>query len=160
MRIAFKASLILFIISIFIACNTQKTAQNKLNKLQIEHPELFDKTVEYVIKTDTIEIVKPEVKIDTVILSNDNIFIENDQMAIEIHTIFDSITVKGICKSDTLYFYDVDTVSVINEAIVTEVVRVKYVPLYYKVLFFLWLLFMIRVIMWGYLDYLKKKFKL
>lgn len=149
MKIYIKLFLLLFIIGI-ASCNSQRSAQNKLNKIRIDHPELFEESVEYKVNTDTIKIFKPEVELDSIFASNDVIYVDNDQMMIEVITMFDSIKVKGVCKADTLYYYDVDTISIIKQETINEIVRVKYVPLHYKMIAFLWLILMLRVAYIGY----------
>lgn len=81
-----------------MACSPQK----RFTKLVTKHPELL--TTDTVIVKDTIRVVVPEVKVDTVVKVNDlldTIFIEKEQLKVKVWMKGDDVFIEGKC--DTVY---------------------------------------------------------
>lgn len=81
-----------------MACSPQKRFANLVTK----HPELL--TTDTVIVKDTIRVIVPEVKVDTVVKVNDlldTIFIEKEQLKVKVWMKGDDVFIEGKC--DTVY---------------------------------------------------------
>lgn len=81
-----------------MACSPQK----RFTKLVTKHPELL--TTDTVIVKDTIRVIVPEVKVDTVVKVNDlldTIFIEKEQLKVKVWMKGDDVFIEGKC--DTVY---------------------------------------------------------
>ncbi|MHA1166312.1 MAG: hypothetical protein ACTSRU_00710 [Candidatus Hodarchaeales archaeon] len=81
------------------ACSPVK----RLNRLIDKHPELI--RTETVTIRDTVEVVVPEVKHDTMFLEkslHDTVFIQKDRLKIKIWKVSDTIRVEGECETDTI----------------------------------------------------------
>ena len=81
-----------------MACNQQK----RFSRLVTKHPELL--TTDSVVVRDTIRVVVPEVKVDTVVKVNDlldTIFIEKEQLKVKVWMKGDQVFIEGKC--DTVY---------------------------------------------------------
>ena len=87
------------------SCTTTKEmrrankAANKLEKLVDRYPELQrTDTIR-----DTIKVVIPEVKVDTVVLKSDTIEVSKDRWRVRIITKMDSVYIDGGFDADTVY---------------------------------------------------------
>lgn len=81
-----------------MACSPQK----RFTKLVTKHPELL--TIDTLIVKDTIRVIVPEVKVDTVVKVNDlldTIFIEKEQLKVKVWMKGDDVFIEGKC--DTVY---------------------------------------------------------
>lgn len=80
------------------ACSPQK----RFTRLVTKHPELL--TTDTLIVKDTIRVIVPEVKVDTVVKVNDlldTIFIEKEQLKVKVWMKGDDVFIEGKC--DTVY---------------------------------------------------------
>lgn len=80
------------------ACSPQK----RFTRLVTKHPELL--TTDTLIVKDTIRVIVPEVKVDTVVKINDlldTIFIEKEQLKVKVWMKGDDVFIEGKC--DTVY---------------------------------------------------------
>lgn len=74
----------------------------RFTRLIEKHPELL--TVDSVTIRDTIRVVVPEVKVDTVVKVNDlldTVFIEKEQLKVKVWMKGDQVFIEGKC--DTVY---------------------------------------------------------
>ena len=81
-----------------MACSPQK----RFSRLVTNHPELL--TTDSVVVRDTIRVVVPEVKVDTVVKVNDlldTVFIEKEQLKVKVWMKGDQVFIEGKC--DTVY---------------------------------------------------------
>jgi hypothetical protein len=81
-----------------MACSPKQ----RFTKLVTKHPELL--TTDSIIVHDTIRVVVPEVKVDTVVKVNDlldTIFIEKEQLKVKVWMKGDDVFIEGKC--DTVY---------------------------------------------------------
>lgn len=81
-----------------MACSPQK----RFTRLVTKHPELL--TTDSVVVRDTIRVVVPEVKVDTVVKVNDlldTVFIEKEQLKVKVWMKGDQVFIEGKC--DTVY---------------------------------------------------------
>lgn len=81
-----------------MACSPKQ----RFTKLVTKHPELL--TTDSIVVHDTIRVVVPEVKVDTVVKVNDlldTIFIEKDQLKVKVWMKGDDVFIEGKC--DTVY---------------------------------------------------------
>jgi hypothetical protein len=81
-----------------IACSPKA----RFTRLIEKHPELL--TVDSVTIHDTIRVVVPEVKVDTVVKVNDlleTIFLEKEQLKVKVWMKGDQVFIEGKC--DTVY---------------------------------------------------------
>lgn len=143
--------LILLIIPMFYySCNTERQAQNKLQKIERDYPQLFKSDTTVLIDIDTLLLPIKESRLDTVILANDTIYLENDRIELKLIRIYDTISIAAKCKSDTIPYYVTDSIKIIQKDIVTQTEYVKYIPFWYKVVKFLFFaLILIFFYIWG-----------
>ncbi len=90
--------LLILIVSLLMACSPQK----RFSRLVTKHPELL--TTDTLIIKDTIRVIVPEVKVDTVVKVNDlldTIFIEKEQLKVKVWMKGDDVFIEGKC--DTVY---------------------------------------------------------
>ena len=90
--------LLILIVSLLVACSPK----TRFNRLVTKHPELL--TTDSVIVRDTIRVVVPEVKVDTVVKVNDlldTVFIEKEQLKVKVWMKGDQVFIEGKC--DTVY---------------------------------------------------------
>jgi hypothetical protein len=83
---------------LIIACSPK----DRFTRLIEKHPELL--TVDSVTIHDTIRVVVPEVKVDTVVKVNDlldTIYIEKEQLKVKVWMKGDDVFIEGKC--DTVY---------------------------------------------------------
>lgn len=76
--------------------------QTRFTRLVTKHPELL--TTDSVTIHDTIRVVVPEVKVDTVVKVNellDTVFIEKEQLKVKVWMKGDDVFIEGKC--DTVY---------------------------------------------------------
>jgi hypothetical protein len=81
-----------------MACSPKQ----RFTRLVTKHPELL--TTDTLIVKDTIRVIVPEVKVDTVVKVNDlldTIFIEKDQLKVKVWMKGDDVFIEGKC--DTVY---------------------------------------------------------
>ena len=81
-----------------MACSPKQ----RFTRLVTKHPELL--TTDSIVVHDTIRVVVPEVKVDTVVKINDlldTIFIEKDQLKVKVWMKGDDVFIEGKC--DTVY---------------------------------------------------------
>ena len=81
-----------------MACSHQK----RFTRLVTKHPELL--TTDTLVVKDTIRVIVPEVKVDTVVKINDlldTIFIEKEQLKVKVWMKGDDVFIEGKC--DTVY---------------------------------------------------------
>jgi hypothetical protein len=74
----------------------------RFSRLVTKHPELL--TTDSVVVRDTIRVVVPEVKVDTVVKVNDlfdTVFIEKEQLKVKVWMKGDQVFIEGKC--DTVY---------------------------------------------------------
>lgn len=104
------------------SCNTQKSLQRAINKhgqkesiayVVKKYPEYFKSTIIRDTIHDTIEVVVPEYKYETVIEFDSASVIENEKLKIEITRLKNGkISVKAKCKTDTIYYPNTKIVEV------------------------------------------------
>jgi hypothetical protein len=78
------------------------SATKRFNRLIEKHPYLL--TVDSVTIHDTVRVVVPEVKVDTVVKVNDlldTIFLEKEQLKVKVWMKGDQVFIEGKC--DTVY---------------------------------------------------------
>ena len=83
---------------LLISCNPK----DRFTRLITKHPELL--TVDSVTIHDTVRVVVPEVKVDTVVKVNDlldTIYIEKEQLKVKVWMKGDDVFIEGKC--DTVY---------------------------------------------------------
>lgn len=88
----------LFIVLVITACSPK----TRFTRLITKHPELL--TQDSVVLVDTIRVVVPEVKVDTVVKINDlldTIFLEQEQLKVKVWMKGDQVFIEGKC--DTVY---------------------------------------------------------
>ena len=93
-----KHLLIILTALTMIACSPKA----RFTRLIEKHPELL--TVDSVTIHDTIRVVVPEVKVDTVVKVNDlldTIFLEKEQLKVKVWMKGDQVFIEGKC--DTVY---------------------------------------------------------
>lgn len=76
--------------------------QTRFTRLVTKHPELL--TTDSVTIHDTVRVIVPEVKVDTVVKVNkllDTVFIEKDQLKVKVWMKGDDVFIEGKC--DTVY---------------------------------------------------------
>lgn len=81
-----------------MACSPQK----RFSKLVTKYPELL--TTDSIVVHDTVRVIVPEVKVDTVVKVNDlldTIFIEKEQLKVKVWMKGDDVFIEGKC--DTVY---------------------------------------------------------
>ncbi len=86
------------LVFLIIACSPKA----RFTRLIEKHPELL--TVDSVTIHDTVRVVVPEVKVDTVVKVNDlldTIFLEKDQLKVKVWMKGDQVFIEGKC--DTVY---------------------------------------------------------
>jgi hypothetical protein len=86
------------LVFLIVACSPK----DRFTRLIEKHPELL--TVDSVTIHDTIRVVVPEVKVDTVVKVNDlldTVFIEKDQLKVKVWMKGDQVFIEGKC--DTVY---------------------------------------------------------
>lgn len=116
------------------ACNTTRYAQRNLRKIRVDHPELFKADTTYSEQSDTIMLAIGESRIDTLILAQDTIVIENERIKIKIveRKVDNFIEVEAICKPDTVQTISVNTTATIKEDMAVETVYVTRIPVWLK----------------------------
>jgi hypothetical protein len=93
-----KHLLIILTALTMIACSPKA----RFNRLIEKHPELI--TTDSITIHDTIRVVVPEVKVDTVVKVNDlldTIFLEKEQLKVKVWMKGDQVFIEGKC--DTVY---------------------------------------------------------
>jgi len=86
------------LVFLIVSCNPK----DRFTRLIEKHPELL--TVDSVTIHDTIRVVVPEVKVDTVVKVNDlldTIYIEKEQLKVKVWMKGDDVFIEGKC--DTVY---------------------------------------------------------
>jgi hypothetical protein len=86
------------LVFLIVACSPK----DRFTRLIEKHPELL--TVDSVTIHDTIRVVVPEVKVDTVVKVNDlldTIFLEKEQLKVKVWMKGDQVFIEGKC--DTVY---------------------------------------------------------
>jgi hypothetical protein len=86
------------LVFLIVACSPK----DRFTRLIEKHPELL--TVDSVTIHDTVRVVVPEVKVDTVVKVNDlldTVFIEKDQLKVKVWMKGDQVFIEGKC--DTVY---------------------------------------------------------
>jgi hypothetical protein len=86
------------LVFLIVACSPKA----RFTRLIEKHPELL--TVDSVTIHDTVRVVVPEVKVDTVVKVNDlldTVFIEKDQLKVKVWMKGDQVFIEGKC--DTVY---------------------------------------------------------
>ena len=81
---------------------TACSPKTRFTRLVEKHPELI--TTDSITIHDTVRVVVPEVKVDTVVKVNDlldTIFIEKDQLKVKVWMKGDDVFIEGKC--DTVY---------------------------------------------------------
>jgi hypothetical protein len=76
--------------------------KTRFTRLVTKHPELL--TTDTIVVRDTIRVIVPEVRVDTVVKVKDlldTIFIEKDQLKVKVWMKGDNVFIKGKC--DTVY---------------------------------------------------------
>ena len=128
-----------------ISCSTTKKAQQKLSKIKKDFPELFDADTIYNIKTDTIVLTSLERRVDTLVLKQDTIRIENEDLSLQIIEIDNNyVGVAAICKPDTLTFIRSDTIATIKEKVSLNTVYERYIPIWMYILIGVLILMIIK----------------
>lgn len=122
---------LLIYIYVFLLCSC--SAQKRFTRLIEKHPELL--TVDSVTVHDTIRVIVPEVKVDTVVDLQkllDTIYLEQEQLKVKVWMDrYNKVYIQGQC--DTVYI----------DKVITRKIPVKYyekTPLWKKVFnnFILW----------------------
>lgn len=88
----------IILLMLLISCSPK----DRFTRLIEKHPELL--TVDSVTIHDTIRVVVPEVKVDTVVKVNDlldTIFLEKEQLKVKVWMKGDTVYIQGQC--DTVY---------------------------------------------------------
>jgi len=88
----------IILLMLLISCSPK----DRFTRLIEKHPELL--TVDSVTIHDTIRVVVPEVKVDTVVKVNDlldTVFIEKEQLKVKVWMKGDQVFIEGKC--DTVY---------------------------------------------------------
>jgi hypothetical protein len=88
----------IILLMLLISCSPK----DRFTRLIEKHPELL--TVDSVTIHDTIRVVVPEVKVDTVVKVNDlldTIFLEKEQLKVKVWMKGDQVFIEGKC--DTVY---------------------------------------------------------
>ena len=91
----------LYILALFFTI-TSCSPVKRFNRLIERHPELI--TSDTVTLVDTIRVVIPEVKVDTVVSVNsllDTIYLEQEQLKVKVWMKGDQVFIQGKC--DTVY---------------------------------------------------------
>ena len=91
--------LIIILLTLTIVACSPKT---RFTRLITKHPELI--TTDSVTIHDTVRVVVPEVKVDTVVKVNDlldTIFLEKEQLKVKVWMKGDQVFIEGKC--DTVY---------------------------------------------------------
>jgi hypothetical protein len=91
----------LYILALFLTI-TSCSPVKRFNRLIERHPELI--TSDTVTLVDTIRVVIPEVKVDTVVSVNsllDTIYLEQEQLKVKVWMKGDQVFIQGKC--DTVY---------------------------------------------------------
>jgi hypothetical protein len=130
--------LFIFILLIFF-CSC--SAQRRFERLIKNHPELL--TTDSVTVHDTIRVIVPEVKVDTVVDIQkllDTVYLQQDQLKVKVWMDrYNKVYIQGQC--DTVYI----------DKVITRKIPVKYyekTPLWKKVLNYLILFLIIAVIIY------------
>jgi hypothetical protein len=130
---------LLIYIYVFLLCSC--SAQKRFNRLIEKHPELL--TIDSVTVHDTIRVIVPEVKVDTVVDLQkllDTIYLEQEQLKVKVWMDrYNKVYIQGQC--DTVYI----------DKVITRKIPVKYyekTPLWKKVLNYLMLFLIIAVIIY------------
>jgi hypothetical protein len=142
----------LYILALFLTI-TSCSPVKRFNRLIERHPELI--TSDTVTLVDTIRVVIPEVKVDTVVSVNsllDTVYLEQEQLKVKVWMKGDRVFIQGKC--DTVYV----------DKIIERKVPVKY---YQKVTTFsdvmkylyktIWILFVMLLIIYIIYRFLLKR---
>ncbi len=90
--------LLLPLLIVIMACSPK----TRFTRLVTKHPELL--TQDSVVLVDTVRVVIPEVRVDTVVKVNDlldTIFLEQDQLKVKVWMKGDQVFIEGKC--DTVF---------------------------------------------------------
>lgn len=96
----------LILILTFSSCRTTKEMRvcnrqaKKVEKAVAKCPSM---RIDSIFVRDTLTVVVPEIKVDTVVLKADTIQIVKDRWRVRIIEIGDSLAIDGGCDTDTLY---------------------------------------------------------
>jgi hypothetical protein len=88
----------IILLMLLISCSPK----DRFTRLIEKHPELL--TVDSVTIHDTVRVIVPEVKVDTVVKVNDlldTVFIEKEQLKVKVWMKGDQVFIEGKC--DTVY---------------------------------------------------------
>lgn len=138
--------LLLSIFLLFASCNTQKSAQKKLEKIKMDHPQLFYADTFHIITNDTVPIPVPIILIDTIVKDADTVLITQDQVRLKISKVKEFIRIQGECLPDTIWYPVSDTIKVIKEEVVTKTIKVRHTPFIAKVGIFFFIVFILNIL--------------